>query len=68
MNTKITVSENGPYIVEGEVTLCNAEGEPVREETKVFLCRCGMSAKKPFCDGAHRRNGFVGESVTAPQE
>ena len=66
--TRITVSENGPLIVEGDVTLCDAAGNPVRQETKVFLCRCGHSTKKPFCDGSHRREGFVGESVTAPSE
>lgn len=31
----------------------------------VALCRCGHSARKPFCDGAHVRGGFrAGE--TAP--
>ena len=24
----------------------------------LFLCRCGSSANKPFCDGAHKRVGF----------
>ena len=71
---KITVSENGPYLVSGSVPLAvvkietNAKGESIkwREGDKLLvsekfaLCRCGESRNKPFCDGAHAKIGFDG--------
>jgi CDGSH-type Zn-finger protein/ferredoxin len=49
---------NGPYLVEGGFDLRNSRDEALKTEVKTFLCRCGGSAKKPYCDGTHRKNGF----------
>jgi CDGSH-type Zn-finger protein len=61
-NVQITITENGPYKVEGPVQLLDPEGAPidVPEGHAIFLCRCGGSANKPFCDGTHSRIGFQG--------
>lgn len=33
----------------------------------IALCRCGQSANRPFCDGAHRASGFrSGELAEGP--
>ena len=57
--TKITVLDNGPYLVKGPVLLLDAEGNEFRvERATVALCRCGGSATKPFCDGTHSKIGF----------
>ena len=57
----IQASKNGPLLVKGPFQLTDAEGKaiPTKGET-VALCRCGQSATKPFCDGAHKKVGFQG--------
>ena len=56
---KITVRDNGPYLVKGPVLLLDADGNEFRSErATVALCRCGGSMTKPSCDGAHSRIGF----------
>jgi len=59
---KITISENGSLKVEGEVALVDKDGNPVptRDGVPFFLCRCGASENKPFCDGSHKRVEFDG--------
>ncbi len=58
-HTKITVLDNGPYLVKGPVLLLDAEGNEFRaERSTIALCRCGGSMTKPFCDGIHSKTGF----------
>jgi len=61
-DVKLTLSLNGSIKVEGPVTLLDHEGKelPTREGKPFFLCRCGSSTNKPFCDGSHNRVGFQG--------
>lgn len=58
----ITIRNNGPYQVDGEITLVTADGTVVATTPgkPVKLCRCGASTKKPFCDGMHSKIGFQG--------
>lgn len=60
MASKITVNINGPLRLEGEFALCDASGKEfgLSGRTVISLCRCGLSANKPFCDGSHARQGF----------
>ena len=58
---KITVKDNGPFIVEGPITLTDGEGKEFSIDASkpaIALCRCGASANRPFCDGAHNKCGF----------
>jgi CDGSH-type Zn-finger protein len=54
----ITPTDNGPYLVQGEVTLLDAEGNAYESTDTIALCRCGLSATKPFCDGSHEKTHF----------
>jgi uncharacterized Fe-S cluster protein YjdI len=49
---------NGPMQVRGPARLVDGEGTVLREDTRIALCRCGASRRKPFCDGTHRLIGF----------
>ncbi len=58
---RITPTENGPFMVEGAASITRySDGTDVELGERAFLCRCGGSSNKPFCDGTHVRNGFTG--------
>jgi CDGSH-type Zn-finger protein/uncharacterized Fe-S cluster protein YjdI len=55
----VTLVPGGPLQIRGELRLLTSEdGEPIATGTRLALCRCGRSARKPFCDGAHAKSGF----------
>jgi CDGSH-type Zn-finger protein/truncated hemoglobin YjbI len=70
---------NGPYLVTNVPNIVTHLGQPLPAPPQVALCRCGNSARKPFCDGSHadgftdgkdpnrvpdRRDTYHGEQVT----
>ncbi len=57
---EIDVLKNGPLLVKDEFTMVNTDGSEMKVKKNSALCRCGASAKKPFCDGAHSQVGFEG--------
>jgi CDGSH-type Zn-finger protein len=79
---RITVQENGPYVVSGGVPInrksivYSEAHEPLTWRKNATLegdgtyrlCRCGQSSQKPFCDNTHVRVGFDGteNAPTAP--
>ena len=54
----ITPTDNGPYLVQGNITLTDADGNAYQVDEPIALCRCGLSATKPFCDGSHEKTYF----------
>jgi CDGSH-type Zn-finger protein/uncharacterized Fe-S cluster protein YjdI len=53
--------KDGPLMFDGNLTIRNSSGRDAWHGERVALCRCGESANKPFCDGAHKRTGFKSE-------
>lgn len=65
-NAKITIIDGGPYKVEPGCELVGPEGRSVemREGKAFFLCRCGRSSNKPFCDGTHNSLDWEADTAT----
>ena len=62
----LRIRENGPLAIEAEVVVAGVAAASPR----ATLCRCGQSANKPYCDGAHVAAGFIasGEPATKAAE
>jgi CDGSH-type Zn-finger protein len=63
MTVEIVAKPNGPYQVKGDLStleLRDGAGNlyDLTGKKSVFLCRCGASTTKPFCDGQHTKIGF----------
>jgi len=56
---KVTPQPNGCLRLEGSLEIVSGTGRTIDRTTKTFLCRCGQSKNKPFCDGSHKAAGFV---------
>lgn len=63
MAIDVVATKNGPYLLTGSLSqleLRDGDGNryDLSGKSRIFLCRCGASTTKPFCDGRHSRIGF----------
>nr|WP_255682779.1 ferritin-like domain-containing protein [Dyella sp. 2HG41-7] len=54
---------NGPLRVRGNLEIISGTGRMVARVTSAYLCRCGHSQNKPFCDGSHAKVGFIADGT-----
>ena len=66
---KIRMRPNGPLVIEGPFELVDSRGQSFlipADKPAIALCRCGHSARRPFCDGAHKNCGFESDEAPPP--
>ncbi|HEX3886925.1 MAG TPA: CDGSH iron-sulfur domain-containing protein [Phenylobacterium sp.] len=73
MAIKMLFSADGSIVVGGDLSqlkMVDSAGQPIdlKGEKKVWLCRCGASKTKPWCDGSHETIGFKASGAAAPLE
>ena len=67
MDATITPLDNGPYLLQGDVAVLDADGNPYDGTGTIALCRCGQSGTKPFCDGSHETTHFSAVNRVEPR-
>ena len=55
---EIVAIEDGPLMLRGGCEVRNIKDELMAKGDELFLCRCGASDNKPYCDGSHNKIGF----------
>lgn len=58
---RLVAIPNGPLMLAETGRLVDAEGRALTPP--VYLCRCGASRHKPYCDGSHGAIGFRAEGA-----
>ncbi|MGE0077110.1 MAG: CDGSH iron-sulfur domain-containing protein [Bacteroidales bacterium] len=50
-------TKEGPIKVEGKFFIVDSQGNDLNadEQNEVYLCSCGKSKSKPFCDDSHKK-------------
>lgn len=57
MAREVTHDADGPAVI-----------DPDDHDGDIYVCECGLSADKPFCDGSHRATADEKEDTTYKYE
>lgn len=63
---RIEMKPDGPYHCTGRLHLKAADGSAIAEVDETWLCACGASKDKPYCDGSHALTHFTNTPAATP--
>lgn len=58
-NPQVHILRQGPIMLKGNFVFKDSSGKVTEGEQEIYLCRCGGSKNKPFCDGTHKTIGVA---------
>jgi len=56
----VKIMADGPIVIKGNFILEHGGNRKEITDSIISVCRCGKSDHQPFCDGKHRKTGFIG--------
>lgn len=62
----ISVAPDGPVYIRGNIEMQDHEGNVLLHDTRLALCRCGLSKNKPVCDNSHQDADFEASAAINP--
>lgn len=51
----VEVIEFGPLKISGNFIIKDIKRDREESPSEIWLCRCGRSNDKPYCDGSHKK-------------
>lgn len=57
--TNVRIMKDGPIVIEGKFKIIGVDETELKPTLMTSICRCGQSMSMPYCDGTHRKIGFV---------
>jgi CDGSH iron-sulfur domain-containing protein 3 len=56
-NSQATIEliEFGPLKITGNFVVKDLKRDKEESPSEIWLCRCGKSGNKPYCDGSHKK-------------
>lgn len=56
----VKIMIDGPVVLKGDIDFLYGTNKKEIRDGMLSICRCGVSDQQPFCDGKHRKTGFIG--------
>ena len=60
VKTEVKILPSGSLQIKGNFIIIDASGKEIKATDPAFLCTCGNSKIKPYCDGSHKSKSSTG--------